>query len=419
MKKDMKRKKSAFKSILIAVAGAALLSCTSSSYGDKKNDCNVDKINIPDVEIKNSDIPSFKTVADMKFGWNLGNTLDACDADSGTDNNKGLSTETCWGQPVTTKEMIKKLSESGVKTLRIPVSYHNHITDKANYTIDEKWLNRIKTVVDYAKEEDMYVIINIHHDTSFTSNLSNGFGYYPNKENKDVSLKFVSCIWTQVSRIFKDYDEKLIFEVLNEPRLRGHSCEWWYNGCNECRECMEVLNELNQKCVDTIRSEEGQNKTRLIMIPSIAASPDAAFSDTFRMPKDISGNSNRLILSVHMYTPYEFAMKSPGDTKLTINHQNTLLYYFGKLKENFLDKGYPVVIGEMGATNKNNLQDRIAWMEVFTGLCKAYGICPILWDNGSFYVNGTDYNEHFGFFNRKALSWYFPEITDAAINTWK
>lgn len=95
----------------------------------------------------------------MKFGWNLGNTLDAL----GGSWKKGLNTQTAWGQPLTTKEMIDGLAKSGVKTIRIPVSWSEHVIDKY-YTIDPKWMARVKEIVTWAYENDMFIILNSHHD---------------------------------------------------------------------------------------------------------------------------------------------------------------------------------------------------------------------------------------------------------------
>ena len=92
-------------------------------------------------------------------GWNLGNTLDA------TGNGNSIYSETSWGNPTTTKAMIDAVKAQGFNTVRIPVSWGNH-TSGDNFTIDSEWLARVKEVVNYCIDNDMYVILNIHHDTS-------------------------------------------------------------------------------------------------------------------------------------------------------------------------------------------------------------------------------------------------------------
>lgn len=352
---------------------------------------------------------AIELVRDMKTGWNLGNTFDA------TGGGGGLKSETSWGQPRTTREMIDGLADSGIKTLRIPVSWTYHIADN-NYTIDPDWMSRVKEVVDWAIEDDMYVVINIHHDNyAKNSKMPELSGFYPTDENYENSADFVCNIWGQIALAFNNgYDEHLVFEVLNEPRLQGTNEEWWYNPKSEkSKMAMENLNKLNQNILDVIRASGGNNKKRMVAFPSLQASPDSALAETFKMPVDYDGSKDRLIVSVHMYTPYSFAMESPGKTEYSDSVKKEFTSMFKRLNDNFINNGYAVYIGEYGATNKNNLADRVAWFRDFIKESRAYGMTCILWDNGVWEVKGDDYSEHYGYYNRYDQSWYFPDILDA------
>jgi aryl-phospho-beta-D-glucosidase BglC (GH1 family) len=186
----------------------------------------------------------------------LGNTLDA------TGGGNSLSSETSWGNPKTTKAMIDAVKKQGFKTVRIPVSWGNHTTG-TNFTINADWLKRVKEVVDYCISNDMYVILNIHHDTSTKY-------YYPSSTYKTQSVKFVKSIWTQVAKYFKDYDQHLIFETLNEPRLVGTSDEWSFdvNYPNDnILDSINVINTLNQTAVDAIRAGGGKTATDVLWFP--------------------------------------------------------------------------------------------------------------------------------------------------------
>ena len=345
-------------------------------------------------------------VKDMTLGWNLGNTLDATGG-------SGLNTETSWTQPRTTKEMIDGLAKSGIKTIRIPVSWSRHM-DKKTYTVDTEWMKRVREIVDWAIENDMYVILNCHHDNFNTPRkMPACAGYYPNSTNKNESERFLLNLWTQIALAFNDgYDEHLVFETMNEPRLCGTNHEWWFDAnAAECKDAAACLNEYNQLVVDTIRASGGNNQKRFIACPALAASPDSAFSAAFKMPAD--DEPDKLIVSVHMYTPYSFAMQSPGERTFTSSHKANLVQYFGKLNTRFISKGYPVYIGEFGATNKDNLEDRVAWFDYFIKESRKYGMTSVLWDNGVWEVRNNDYNEHYGFYNRREQTWYFPEILAA------
>ena len=349
--------------------------------------------------LKNADTEAI--LEDMGLGWNLGNSLDATGG-------SGLDTETSWSNPKTTQALIDKVKSLGFNTVRVPVSWGKHVSGD-NYTIDSAWLARVKEVVDYCYKNDMYVILNIHHDTKSSASAS-GAGYYPRSSAYSSSEKFVTSVWSQAAEYFKDYDYHLIFETLNEPRLIGTGYEWWFNKWNipsEVKDAIDCINKLNQKAVDTIRDTGSNNRGRLIMCPGYDASIDGATVSGFKLPTDISGNKNRIAVSVHAYSPYNFAMNvgSGSTSTYTSSIKNELQDLFSTLKSNFRDKGIPVVIGEFGSTDKNNTAERVKWATDYTALAKKNNIPCVLWDNNAFAVyNGNSIvlnSEYHGYINRK------------------
>ena len=349
--------------------------------------------------LKNADTEAI--LEDMGLGWNLGNSLDATGG-------SGLDTETSWSNPKTTQALIDKVKSLGFNTVRVPVSWGKHVSGD-NYTIDSAWLARVKEVVDYCYKNDMYVILNIHHDTK-SSESASGAGYYPRSSAYSSSEKFVTSVWSQAAEYFKDYEYHLIFETLNEPRLIGTGYEWWFNKWNipsEVKDAIDCINKLNQKAVDTIRNTGSNNKGRLIMCPGYDASIDGATVSGFKLPTDISGNKNRIAVSVHAYSPYNFAMNvgSGSTSTYTSSIKNELRDLFSTLKSNFRDKGIPVVIGEFGSTDKNNTAERVKWATDYTAVAKKNNIPCVLWDNNAFAVyNGSNIvlnSEYHGYINRK------------------
>ena len=349
--------------------------------------------------LKNADTEAI--LEDMGLGWNLGNSLDATGG-------SGLDTETSWSNPKTTQALIDKVKSLGFNTVRVPVSWGKHVSGD-NYTIDSAWLARVKEVVDYCYKNDMYVILNIHHDTKSSASAS-GAGYYPRSSAYSSSEKFVTSVWSQAAEYFKDYDYHLIFETLNEPRLIGTRYEWWFDKWSipsEVKDAIDCINKLNQKAVDTIRDTGSNNRGRLIMCPGYDASIDGATVSGFKLPTDISGNKNRIAISVHAYSPYNFAMNvgSGSTSTYTSSIKNELQDLFSTLKSNFRDKGIPVVIGEFGSTDKNNTAERVKWATDYTALAKKNNIPCVLWDNNAFAVyNGSSIvlnSEYHGYINRK------------------
>ena len=337
-------------------------------------------------------------------GWNLGNTLDA------TGGGNSLYSETSWGNPKTTKAMIDAVKKQGFNTVRVPVSWGNHTTGN-NFTIDSQWLARVKEVVDYCIDNDMYVILNIHHDTSTQY-------YYPSSKYKTQSVKFVKSIWTQVAKYFKDYDQHLVFETLNEPRLVGTGDEWWFNvnyPNDNVRDSISVINTLNQTAVNAIRAAGGKNNDRCIMVPGYGASIDGCTTSTFKLPND--STPDRLIVSVHAYTPYNFALNANGTAEFKDNLKSEVDYLYSTIKSHFIDKDIPAIIGETSASNKNNTAERVKWAQYYMGKSAEYGVPCMLWDNNVF--NGSDKGECHGHLNRSTLKWYDKAFVDAVIEYGK
>lgn len=339
-------------------------------------------------------ITAMELVEDMRVGFNLGNTLDAFSSNSISD--AGLSSETSWGNPTTTKKMITAIKKEGFNTIRIPVTWHNHLD--SNYKVNADWMKRVKEVVDYAIDNDMYVILNMHHDNAIydlSKAIESSSGY------NEVEKNYLK-VWTQIADTFKNYDEHLIFESMNEPRIEGSAAQWNGGTAKE----RDAVNKLNAAFTELIRKSGGNNKYRFLMLPCYAASSSDNALNAVKFPDD-----NRLILSVHAYSPYNFAMNENGTSKFSQVEKNELDRFFKGLNDKFVSKGIPVVIGETGATNKDNLSDRIAWAKYYVSGAREYNITCLWWDNGAFGIGG----EKFGIFDRNSCKFKFKDIADALV----
>lgn len=365
---------------------------------------------IPDVTVVSREIPdteAFAFVRDMKIGWCLGNTLDAY-TDGGYANE--LDSETSWVSVATTKEMIDDIKEAGFNTIRVPVTWHGHFTDD-QFTISQVWLDRVQEVVDYGINNGMYVILNIHHDT-------NEDCYYPDSAHLEQSVRYIRSIWTQLAARFSGYDEHLIFEGMNEPRLVGSKYEWWIdNNSQECIDAIECINTLNQVFVSAVRESGGNNLSRYLMVPGYDASPDGALHPSFAIPTDAEGVTDRIMISVHAYTPYNFALQAQSESGSrdtfdsdSADSTRDIDYFMDRLYDKFISQGIPVVIGEFGARDKdNNTQDRVDYAAYYIAAARARGMSCMWWDNGAFSGNG----ENFGLYYRRGGYFVYPDIVTA------
>ncbi|MDR0272027.1 MAG: glycoside hydrolase family 5 protein [Clostridiales bacterium] len=327
-------------------------------------------------------------VKKLRVGWNLGNTLD-----SHPKHNKKLPfrQETLWGNPLTTKAIIHKVRESGFDMLRIPVSWYAQMGDAPDFVIKEEWLQRVKKIVDYGINLGMTVIVNLHHEDWHT----------PTDENYPVAKEQMKKVWTQIANYFESYDDKLIFESMNEPRVID-SPEEWLGGDEEGR---RVVMQLNQDAVEAIRATGGNNSSRMIMVTNYASSYYEVAMADFEMPND-----ENLIMSIHAYVPYEFALG--GDFSLNVwkeEYENDIDELFARIDKYFISKGIPVIMGECGARKKGDNEDaRAKWAEYYTAKAREYGVPCLWWDNGP--LDGPEHVEVFGLLNRNTVEWAYPKI---------
>lgn len=342
---------------------------------------------------KMRNITSQQLVEDMTFGWNLGNTLDVCQADRDGDGkiNEHVEAgekvdETLWGNPKATKELFTSLKKNGVNAVRIPVTWRDHMDSNGN--IDREWMDRVQQVVDYAYSQGMYVIINVHHDGGGDPK----FGAWIIEESqKDYNtfLKKYKNVWKQIAERFKNYSDYLIFESMNEVGF-----DTLYN--KNKADAYNLINKINQDFVDIIRATGGNNAKRHLLIAGYYTDIERTCDSLYKMPDDKAG---RCILSVHYYTPWDFCtcdIKHTWGTKSEVRQMETLI---GKMKKNFVDKGIPVIIGEYAASG-SDLSACIFFIEKLNKLCSDYGIATFIWDSGRQV-------------NRKTYKWRTPQYLEA------
>lgn len=342
---------------------------------------------------KMRNITSQQLVEDMTFGWNLGNTLDVCQADRDGDGkiNEHVEAgekvdETLWGNPKATKELFTSLKKNGVNAVRIPVTWRDHMDSNGN--IDREWMDRVQQVVDYAYSQGMYVIINVHHDGGGDPK----FGAWIIEESqKDYNtfLKKYKNIWKQIAERFKNYSDYLIFESMNEVGF-----DTLYN--KNKADAYNLINKINQDFVDIIRATGGNNAKRHLLIAGYYTDIERTCDSLYKIPDDKAG---RCILSVHYYTPWDFCTcdrKHTWGTNSEVRQMETLI---GKMKKNFVDKGIPVIIGEYAASG-SDLSSCIFFIEKLNKLCSDYGIATFIWDSGSQV-------------NRKTYKWRTPQYLEA------
>lgn len=318
-----------------------------------------------------------EVVARMRIGWNMGNTFDATGGEPGDI----YSQEQSWGNPIVDEALIKRVKDAGFNTIRIPVTWYRHVAQDETFTIDPAFLARIKEVVDWAYGQEMYIILNMHHENWLDIKTLD-------KDYEKVGIQ-LAAMWKQIAAVFADYDQHLIFESMNEPRMKGTAVEWTGNKAGS-----NAVNYLNQVFVNTIRTDaKGHNGERALMIPGYAASSSTTLLNAIVIPEWNGLQAENIVISVHCYNPYDFCLSDKMEVFNRSNKQHTssIDTVFSNLQRLFLDKGIPVIMGETGATNtNNNTASRESWAYHVGSKAAAYGVPVCIWDNGNNNTSGGE-----------------------------
>ncbi|WP_143774473.1 cellulase family glycosylhydrolase [Niastella vici] len=318
-------------------------------------------------------LPTAQTIASqMKVGWNLGNTLEA------------ICGETVWGGATTTQQLINTVKASGFNTIRLPVSWDCHAT---NGVIDPNWMARVKQVVDYCMNQNLYVIINIHWDNGWLENN------VTTSAQASVNAKQQNY-WTQIGNYFKNYNERLLFASANEPNATDATG-------------MSVLLSYHQTFINAVRATGGNNSSRTLIIQGPQTNIDLTNNLMNTMPTDQI--ANRLMVEVHYYTPWQFCgltedaswgsmfyywgngyhSTTDASRNATWGEESEVERGLGLMKSKFIDKGIPVIIGEYAAVKRNlsapsdqslHVASRLYFYKYLVNSARSKGIIPICWD---------------------------------------
>ena len=325
------------------------------------------------------------------LGWNLGNQLDA--------HANGVSNETCWGNPAVSQTIFDAVRRAGFKSVRIPVTWMGHVGNAPDYKIEDEWLNRVAELVDYAEKAGLCAIVNIHHDGADSKYWLDIKNAATNAAVNNIIEDKIAAIWTQIARKFSDKGEFLIFESMNEI----HDGGWgWGSNRSDGGKQYRTFNHWQQVFVDAVRGTGGKNQDRWLGIPTYCTNIDLGAQLT--LPSD---PSNRLMVAVHCYEPYEYTLSAKysewGHTgaanKKDKSDEKTLVGEFDKIVGQWISKGIPVYIGEFGCVRRAGDRDeafRKYYLEYYTKAASDRRIPAIYWDNG---YSGAG-EEMSGLFNR-------------------
>jgi endoglucanase len=327
----------------------------------------------------------------MAPGWNLGNTFDAD------------PTETSWGNPETTQAMVQTVHTAGFNTIRIPVTWTDHIGAAPAYTIDPAWMAKVQQVATWANDAGMYAIVNTHHDADGQWILFDDPGTTTTSlsaANQAQITAEISAVWAQIAAAFVGYGDHLILECFNEP----HGNVNGYGGGDAPSRA--ILNAYLVACMNAIRGTGGNNATRYVMVQGLGAAAVQVSIQSVVVPND----DPNVLFSVHNYFPWAFAS---GSTTTWGTVASDYTDMSGSLDQvlSWLPSTQGIVMGEWGSVSADDLSSRVAHAGAYAQDITKAGLCPIVWDDGGDYI----------LLDRTSnpLSWQYPTILSALMTGYQ
>lgn len=368
----------------------------------------------------------------MSLGWNLGNQMEQSNCMGNWETVEQC--ETSAGNPKATQKTFDGLKSYGVNTVRVPVAWSNFIAE--DYTINEDLFNRVEEIINYALNDEMYVIINIHWDGGWWGRFGAEEIDAAETPIRDAAWEKYEAIWTQIAERFKEYSDHLIFEGANEELSGRLNDDYQHPEKGQANQTgklpkdadaiYELVNQINQKFVDIVRASGGNNEYRHLLIPgtgnescviggypSDAYQTDGTMDDRYEMPQDTEENGNsKLSVSVHYYDPTDYGISATSTTPWGYRDSWGLKEDYEYMEEQmerltkFTDEGYAVIIGECGCVKgyKDNVIDFTR--ELFTQSLNR-GYCPVLWDEGHYFEREK------GYFAYGDVGELYAEMTDS------
>ncbi|MEM1557663.1 MAG: glycoside hydrolase family 5 protein [Thermoproteota archaeon] len=275
----------------------------------------------------------------MFRGINMGNALEA-------------PREGDWGV-IIKDEYFKIIREAGFDTVRIPIRWSAHALQNPPYTIDANFFNRVDHVINKALEQGLTTIINIHH-------------YEEIMQDPQSHRERFLGLWRQISERYKDYPDKLYFELLNEPCQNLDAAIW---------------NQLLQEALNVIRTT---NPTRKVIIGPVSWNSIRQLK-YLELPSDPN-----IIVTFHFYTPFEFTHQGAewvnppppvgrtwngtDEEKNQITSELNIAFQWAK------ERNLSLLMGEFGAYSKADMDSRVRWTSFVAREAEKRGIAWCYWE---------------------------------------
>ena len=265
----------------------------------------------------------------------------------------------------------------GCDVVRIPTHFERFCDAEKGYLLPEKLTDILDSVVAWAEELQLYVVLDFHNNThsdSFT--------------RPDVET-VLTPIWTQLAERYKNATEYLVFEIMNEPH--GIDIPLW--------------NSVVERVFKAIRAIDSKHWI-------IVGGADWNSAEAMKTLPDFQ--DDKVIYTFHFYDPHTFTHQGaswchmqrvlglpfpydeakmpplpedPTEDELRRfrnypkdGQLSTVTDCFDEYAAFSLERNAPIYCGEFGCFMSVPEETRVAWYRIVVEQLEARGIARTSWD---------------------------------------
>lgn len=276
-----------------------------------------------------------------------------------------------WAEAADYQRMV----DVGFTSVRISVSFSDHASWTAPFTLNEDWMLKVDAALNNALAVGLVPILDFH-------------GYGAHLETDTYSTwhrdRFVT-LWQLIADRYKNADPRIAFEILNEPHGNLTSDVW---------------NGIIPLAINAIRGTGQNNTARNIIVDSVNWSSYSTVS-SLQLP---AGDSH-LIVSFHYYEPMGFTHQGASwvtgsdawlGTQFTATDVANVQTRFSQLHTWAQTNARPIFVGEFGAINFADPLSRVIFAITVRAQAEYYGFSHAWWGMHS---------SSFGIFNDSTNLW--------------
>lgn len=269
-------------------------------------------------------------------------------------------------------KMFGMIKQAGFQHVRINIHPFAFMGDGPEYALQPQWLETLDWAIESSLGAGLLVVLDMHEFISISENPA---GLKPK----------LMALWQQLAARYQHYDERLIFELLNEPNKLLTPALW---------------NEYYREPYALLRAT---NPNRAIILGGAWWNGIDYLHELELPPGD-----HNLIITVHFYHPMSFTHQGAHWTEFvdrcdvpwqgTPEEKDFIISWLCRAQAWSLENQRPLYLGEFGAYDKADMDSRVRYISFVARQAEVYGWSWAYWQ----------FDADFVLYNMERDAWVSP-----------